>query len=321
MKMNEGMIENLKKTHTELELSLQKAREERNDLETDYIKLNDKIILNQNVPLSYVEVNKFYHNLLQELKGNIRVFCRVRPPLHHETKEIENYENDYILYPNDNTIVLNQLNLRGQVFKNGNVFYPQEEYTFDKIFKPQDSQEKVFEEISQLVQSALDGYKVCIFAYGQTGSGKTYTMQGELNEKRGIIPRSLEKIFSAKESYLAFDWHFTIETSCVEIYCDQVRDLLLSPPNNIIQQVKPEKFKSIEVHNVNDFYEIINIAAERRAVAETQCNEKSSRSHCIFQIKIIGKNTNNKLERYGALNLIDLAGSERISHSKVEGQQ
>jgi len=304
-----------------LKLSLQNARIERNDLETDYIKLNDKIILNQNIPLSYVEVNKYYHNLLQELKGNIRVFCRVRPSINNEIKEIENYETDYITYPNDNSIVLNQLNLKGKAVKNGNAFYPQEEYTFDKIFKPQDSQEMVFEEISQLVQSALDGYKVCIFAYGQTGSGKTFTMQGGLDEKRGIIPRSLEKIFSAKESYLAFDWHFTIETSCVEIYCDQVRDLLISPPNNIIQQVKPEKFKSIEVNNVNDFYQIIKIAADRRAVAETHCNEKSSRSHCIFQIKITGKNHNNKLERYGALNLIDLAGSERISHSKVEGQQ
>jgi len=236
-------------------------------------------------------------------------------------KDINFYDTDYIVYPNDHTIIFNLLNLKGQSNKNGTSFYPQEEYTFDKIFKPEDSQEKVFEEISQLVQSALDGYKVCIFAYGQTGSGKTYTMQGETNEKRGIIPRSLEKIFSAKESYLAFNWEFITEVSCFEIYCDQVRDLLLEPPNNIVNQFKPEKLKSIDVKSVKDFYKVMKQAADRRAIAETQCNEKSSRSHCIFQIKITGKNSSNKLERYGALNLIDLAGSERISQSKVEGQQ
>ena len=53
----------------------------------------------------------------------------------------------------------------------------------------------MFDELAQLIQSAADGKKVCIFAYGQTGSGKTFTMQGGEMEQRGIIPRSIDLIF------------------------------------------------------------------------------------------------------------------------------
>ena len=166
----------------------------------------------------------------------------------------------------------------------------------------------------------MDGYKVCIFAYGQTGSGKTYTMEGENNEKKGIIPRSLEKIFLVKNNLEKMGWKFHLEASCVEIYIDQVRDLLLNNNNNVLLNNKFEN-TSVEINKLQDFYDILHTSANKRSVAETQCNEKSSRSHFIFQVKIVGKNIETNQERNGALNLIDLAGSERISKSKVEDER
>ncbi|CAL9763560.1 unnamed protein product [Musa acuminata subsp. burmannicoides] len=100
-------------------------------------------------------------------------------------------------------------------------------FTFDKVFN-EASQEDVFVEISQLVQSALGGYKVCIFAYGQTGSGKTYTMMGntEHAEQKGHIPRSLEQIFQTSQSLQCQGWKYKMQVSMLEIYNETIHDLL-----------------------------------------------------------------------------------------------
>lgn len=63
-------------------------------------------------------------------------------------------------------------------------------FSFDKNFGTAASQEEVFAEVSEFVQSALDGYNVCLFSYGQTGSGKTYTMQGRIPFTIGIFNAS-----------------------------------------------------------------------------------------------------------------------------------
>lgn len=53
---------------------------------------------------------------------------------------------------------------------------------------------QVFQEVSSLVGSVLDGYNVTIFAYGQTGAGKTFTMDGP-HEDPGISTRALRELF------------------------------------------------------------------------------------------------------------------------------
>ena len=88
--------------------------------------------------------------------------------------------------PDATTVEINGVGAKGD---------EKQSFTFDYVWNQGSKQQDVFNEVSQLVQSALDGYNVCLFAYGQTGSGKTFTMQGEVaKEYRGIIPRSIEKV-------------------------------------------------------------------------------------------------------------------------------
>ena len=80
-------------------------------------------------------------------------------------------------------------------------------FAYDKCFPPSKGQEDVFQEVSEFVQSALDGYNVCLFSYGQTGSGKTHTMQGSGGgPMRGIIPRAIEQVGSYKAKLETQGW-------------------------------------------------------------------------------------------------------------------
>ena len=199
------------------------------------------------------------------------------------------------------------------------------------------SQEDVFTEISQLVQSALDGYKVCIFAYGQTGSGKTHTMMGnpEFNDQKGLIPRSLEQIFQTSQCLMSQGWKYKMQASMLEIYNETIRDLLATSRTSI-QDGAASKYNIkhdangntqvsdltiVDVRSINEVSSLLKRAAQSRSVGKTQMNEESSRSHCVFTLRIFGVNEGTDQQVQGVLNLIDLAGSERLNKSGATGDR
>ena len=165
------------------------------------------------------------HNSVQELRGNIRVYCRIRPLLPNE----RNTGGTSVLEVNQEEDGPTQsLTLRQAVDGvMGNKESRQTPFTFDRVFGPEATQATVFDDLSQLVQSALDGYRVCIFAYGQTGSGKTHTMEGSSREDPGMIPRSVELLFQqASELERLKGWSYSFSCSFMEIYNENIRDLL-----------------------------------------------------------------------------------------------
>lgn len=87
---------------------------------------------------------------------------------------------------------------------------------------------QVFEDTRHLVQSAVDGYNVCIFAYGQTGSGKTHTIYGT-PEMPGLTPRGITELFNILDRDSG-KYTFSVSVYMLELYQDDLADLLLPIP-------------------------------------------------------------------------------------------
>ncbi|XP_042066453.1 kinesin-like protein KIN-14N isoform X1 [Salvia splendens] len=325
--------EQLASAQQKLQLSDLSAMETRSEFEVNKAMILELKSRLADADLKIVEgenVRKKLHNTILELKGNIRVFCRVRPLL----------SDDGV--GNDVKVVSFPTSMEAQgrgidLSQNGQ----KHSFTFDKVFVPDNSQEDVFVEISQLVQSALDGYKVCIFAYGQTGSGKTYTMMGNpgLLDQKGLIPRSLEQVFQTKQMLEAQGWKYEMQVSMLEIYNEAIRDLLSAnkstfDASRVETAAKQYTIKHdangntyvsdltiVDVRSSREVSYLLERAAQSRSVGKTQMNEQSSRSHFVFTLRIVGVNESTDQQVQGVLNLIDLAGSERLSKSGSTGDR
>lgn len=279
------------------------------------------------------------HNQVLELKGNIRVFCRVRPLLPDEridgeSADLPNYRVVSGGDLSEDTSIGNDHDDRDKVLVwqegesvTGQARKQQHDFSFDKVFGPAASQADVFAEISDLVQASLDGFRVCIFAYGQTGSGKTFTMEGSDSDP-GMIPLAVQQIFATSERLCTErKWSFTFECTYLEIYNESIRDLLSASGNAGDLEIKQggkmvvPGATVVAVADQAALLSVLHTAHRNRSVGATNCNERSSRSHSVFSLYVtaVNKITNERLE--GTLNLIDLAGSERLAQSQSTGER
>ena len=261
-------------------------------------------------------------NKYQELKGNIRVMCRVRPVL----GPAEGDEAG-LSFPDLKTSA--QIDVTGPEEKSsfGQISRKLIPFEFDRVFDPSVHNEEIFGEISQLVQSALDGYNVCIFCYGQTGSGKTYTM----SSPDGMIPRATKMIYETIEQLREKSWSYTMEGSFVEVYNEELNDLLTPATDgkkkleirhdDTRKQTAVINCKTVALDSADKVEVMLKQAQNNRSVAATKANERSSRSHSVFILKLVGENSASGERCEGTLNLVDLAGSERLKHSQAEGER
>ncbi|XP_045417123.1 kinesin-like protein KIFC2 isoform X2 [Lemur catta] len=258
---------------------------------------------------------------LPELKGNIRVLCRLRPGTPSSLVSVE---------PGPGGTVTTHYRGRHRRFRLDWVFPPdasQEEVTVttlvqltagrawgaavvNSVLTPQ-----VFRELEPAVLSCLHGYSVCIFTYGQTGTGKTYSMEGP-PEDPGIAPRALQSLFRE----MGARGQHRVTLSMVEIYNEAVRDLLApGPPERLAVRQGPEGQGGIQVAglthwdipNLETLHQMLSLGRSNRATAATAMNQHSSRSHALVTLTLRAASPPCAPGTTGTLHLVDLAGSER----------
>ena len=148
----------------------------------------------------------------------------------------------------------------------------------------------------------------------------------------GMIPRATHQIYETATNLKEKGWTYTMEGSFVEVYNEEIHDLLgnskdLDKKKHEIRHDEQKKqtivtgLKTVTLDSPNTVESILKQAAANRSVAATKSNERSSRSHSVFMLKLLGRNSTTNETSEGTLNLVDLAGSERLKQSGAEGRQ
>ena len=253
---------------------------------------------------------------------SFQVFVRVRPP---SGKELQGKQSP--LKIEDNIVPVTQIWLLDSRHSSP----PKEtSFSFNSVFPPTTLTAEVYTTaVASVVKSVIAGFNATIFAYGMTGAGKTHTMFGDLYlttaGERGLVPLALQDFFSG----LRRD---TVKLSYLEIYNEQVRDLLSGKPGSRPQglMIVEDEEKGVmvpelverEVGSIEEVVALVIEGNERRTMAATGANQFSTRSHAILQVSIERRNTTRDIREEivtSKLCLIDLAGSERAAVTDNRG--
>uniref|UniRef100_A0A8B9L8I6 Kinesin-like protein n=1 Tax=Astyanax mexicanus TaxID=7994 RepID=A0A8B9L8I6_ASTMX len=208
-------------------------------------------------------------------------------------------------------------------------------FTYDYVFDPTTEQEEVFNmAVSPLLSGLFKGYNATVLAYGQTGSGKTFSMGGTYTSAQeneptvGVIPRVVRKIFQEKSKRM--DSEFLLNVSYLEIYNEEILDLLCTSKDKPVLSIREDPKEGIKIVGLTEkavltaqeMVGCLEVGNSARTVGSTAMNAASSRSHAIFTISLEQRRgSENSVFRISKLHLVDLAGSERQKKTKAEGDR
>ena len=213
------------------------------------------------------------------------------------------------------------------------------DYAFDVVFDSSASQMDVYRKTAKpFVQKVLAGLNVTVFAYGATSAGKTHTMFGSsradeaaTHAEAGIIPNAIGDVFksiSAKSESLATGEKWALNLSYIEVYNEQIYDLLVPVPTGKNLSLREDQEKGIvqvagvieqKVETLDDVLKLLALGNRNRKTEATMANQVSSRSHAILQLNVIHTRGDKDSTVESKLSLIDLAGSERASATNNKG--
>ena len=258
--------------------------------------------------------------------ANVKVYCRIRP---ENEKEKESGMKICISPTSENSvkILTEAVGVDTGKESSKNKAENFQTFTYDGVFPPETEQEKIFNIVAKpLINSALEGINGTLFCYGQTASGKTYTMEGIHNDPKimGVIPRMMQYIFILIENGNS-EVEYSVKCQYFQIYNEKIQDLLDIRKKDLA--IREDKNKGIWVEDCTEvyvssqeeMYAIFKEGSNNRTVSATNMNKGSSRSHSLFVVTIFQRNTITGSSKTGRIYFVDLAGSEKMSKTGIEG--